>query len=233
MSQSRLTSRRPRAVLPQRRRDLRRPAVVARVLLLALLATLGTLLWAPAASAHDELLDLEPGNNVTVTTPPTQVQLVFGAVVLKVGTQIRVTGPKGAVVSTGPVSIDQGTVVQKLIDSLPDGLYRVDWRVTSADGHPVSGTYTFTLKAASTASASPGASASASAPPASTPPAPAATAAGSTGDKDGSTSSGSGSPSTGLVVGAAAVVAVLAGTAFAIVRRRNGASVSHEGNPKK
>jgi methionine-rich copper-binding protein CopC len=231
MSASSNTSGRIRAVFPRDvRRTHLRPAAVLQLLLVTLVATLGTVLWAPVASAHDELLDLEPGNKVVVTTPPTQVQLVFGAAALPVGTQIRVTGPAGKVVSTGPVAIstDGSTVVEKLTTGLADGVYRVDWRVTSADGHPVSGTYTFTLQAAAT---TPSASATTDAP-ASTPPTSTPSVATTTGGSGGSTSSGSGA-NTGLVVGLAILAAAVAGAAFALVRRRNSASVSNEGNPKK
>jgi methionine-rich copper-binding protein CopC len=216
---------------PRRRRPpvRRRPAVVSGVLA-ALLLTLGSLVWAPEASAHDELLDLQPGNKVLLAAPPTEVQLVFGAAVLAVGTRIRVTGPTGTVVSTGPVSVTQGTVVQKLSGGLVDGVYRVDWRVTSSDGHPVSGTYTFTLKAAPAAS-SPVPAAHSSAPltagaSASAAPPVAATAGGGTAA---ASSSGSGVPA-GLVVGLLVAVAAVGGIAFALLRRGKGASVSNEGN---
>ena len=231
MSASSKPSGRIRAVFPRGvRRTRLRSAAVVQTLLVTLVATLGTLLWAPSASAHDELLDLEPGNKVVVTTPPTQVQLVFGAAALPVGTQIRVTGPAGTVVSTGPVSIssDGSTVVEKLTSGLADGVYRVDWRVTSADGHPVSGTYTFTLKATA---ATPSASATTDAP-ASHPPTSTSSVAPTTGGSGGSTSSGSGAK-TGLVVGLAFLAAAVAGAAFALVRRRNSASVSNEGKPQK
>jgi hypothetical protein len=230
--------RRPGSGPERRRRPVAGPGVVARGLLVALVVTLGTLAWAPAASAHDELLDLQPGNKVVVTAPPTEVQLVFGAPVLALGTKIRVTGPDGKVVSTGSVTVNQGTVVQKLTGGLVNGAYRVDWRVTASDGHPVSGNYTFTLRTAavaspspvtSTASATVTAGASASASPSSTSSAPSASASGAT---SGVTSSGSG-PSTGLVVGLAVIAAVVAGTAFTLVRRRNGASDSIEGNQQK
>lgn len=229
MSASSNLSGRIRAVFPRGvRRTCLRSAAVVQILLVTLVATLGTLLWAPAASAHDELLDLQPGNKVVVTTPPTEVQLVFGASALPLGTQIRVTGPAGKVVSTGPVSIDGGTVVEKLTSGLADGVYRVDWRVTSADGHPVSGTYTFTLKATA---ATPSASATTDAP-ASHPPTSTSSVAPTTGGSGGSTSSGSGAK-TGLVVGLAFLAAAVAGAAFALVRRRNSASVSNEGKPQK
>lgn len=217
-----------------RRPGARRSGPPAGVLA-ALLTLLGWVLWAPAASAHDELLDLQPGNKVVLASAPTQVQLVFGAPALKVGTQIRVTGPGGAVVSTGEAQVDGGTVVEKLVTGLVDGVYTVDWRVTASDGHPVSGTYTFTLdaaKASASVSASASASsaavkASASAHPAASPPSTAA-AAGTAGG-----SGSGGGPSTGVVVGLAALVAVLAAGGIVYLRRRSVAAAIHEGNPKK
>jgi methionine-rich copper-binding protein CopC len=212
---------------------------VGRGLLVTALLTLGSLLWAPTASAHDELLDLQPGNKVVVSTPPTQVQLVFGAPAMPLGTQVRVTGPTGAMVSTGPASVDGGNVVQMLSGGLVDGVYRVDWRVTAADGHPVSGTYTFTLKAASTAtSPAPAVSGSSAVVPTAT-SAPAASAS-STSRPSASGSSASGGsastesgPSTGLVVGLSLMAAAVAGAMFAFMRRRNGASTRNEGNETK
>ncbi|HET9654782.1 MAG TPA: copper resistance CopC family protein [Kineosporiaceae bacterium] len=206
---------------------VRRAAPSAGVLA-ALLTLLGWALWAPAASAHDELLDLQPGNKVVVTAPPTQVQLVFGAPVLKVGTQIRVTGPTGSVVSTGDVQIDGETVVEKLVTGLANGVYTVDWRVTSSDGHPVSGTYTFTLDTTKVSASTPAAAtASASAQPAAPPSPSAATAGSSAGSRSG------GGPSTGVVAGLAALAAVLAVGGIVYLRRRGGAAANHEGNPKK
>lgn len=231
--------------LPGRRADHERrhpPSVPPRIavlsgLLTALLAALGSLVWAPVASAHDELLDLQPGNKVVLSAPPTQVQLVFGAPALALGTRIRVTGPTGAVVSTGPTSVNQGTVTQPVTSGLVDGVYRVDWRVTASDGHPVSGTYTFTLKAAavtaptaitpSTAVTSVSATASATASASSSAPA-VASGVGSDGSGNAS-SSGSGS-SAGLVVGLLVAAAAVGGIAVALLRRGKGASVSNEGN---
>ncbi len=51
------------------------------------------------------------------------------------------------------------TVRQALAPGAPAGAYTVSWRVTSADGHPISDTFTFTARAASTATAAPSASA--------------------------------------------------------------------------
>jgi methionine-rich copper-binding protein CopC len=224
----------------RRRRSFLSPGdAVSHGVLVTALLMLGTLLWAPTAFAHDELLDLQPGNKVVVSTPPTQVQLVFGAPAMPLGTQVRVTGPTGATVSTGPASVDGGNVVQKLSGGLVDGVYRVDWRVTAADGHPVSGTYTFTLKAASTATSPTPAASGSSVEVSAATSVPAASASSASGPSASGSSPSGGSastepgPSTGLVVGLALLAAAAAGATFAFMRRRNGASTSNEGNETK
>jgi hypothetical protein len=58
-------------------------------------------------------------------------------------------------VSDGPAAIEGTTVVQPLTAGLPAGAYRVDWRSTSSDGHPLSGTFDFTVTAGSAPAASP------------------------------------------------------------------------------
>ncbi|HEU4330891.1 MAG TPA: copper resistance CopC family protein [Lapillicoccus sp.] len=57
------------------------------------------------------------------------------------------TGPDGPV-SDGSPRLDGTTVHQPLLGG-PAGRYSVAWRATSADGHPVSGTFAFTAQAAS------------------------------------------------------------------------------------
>ena len=76
------------------------------------------------------------------------------------GTQILVTGPSGQV-QTGPPRLVDDTVTQDVQGGAPAGPYTVAWRVTSADGHPVSGTFSFTSSraGAGTAQTAPTASA--------------------------------------------------------------------------
>jgi hypothetical protein len=58
-----------------------------------------------------------------------------------------ITGPEGPV-QVGKPSLVDNTVTQDLQPGSPAGAYTVDWRVTSADGHPISGSFTFTAEAA-------------------------------------------------------------------------------------
>ena len=50
----------------------------------------------------------------------------------------------------GEPRLVDNTVTQALQPGSPAGRYVVEWRVTSADGHPISGTFSFTAAAPGT-----------------------------------------------------------------------------------
>lgn len=108
-----------------------------------------------AASAHDELVGTTPASDATVGSPPAQVTLEFSGALQALGTQVLVSGPDGAQASQGAVELAGTTVTQPLSDDLPAGTYTVEWRATSADGHPLSGTFTFAVAAGASAATSP------------------------------------------------------------------------------
>ena len=110
--------------------------------LACLVAAVG--LSAAPATAHDELVGTTPADGSTVDVAPDQVVLTFTEPAVALGTQVVVTGPDGSNLATGDVQLVGSTVVQALADLRPAGAYRVDWRVTSDDGHPVTGTFAFT-----------------------------------------------------------------------------------------
>jgi hypothetical protein len=74
----------------------------------------------------------------------------FDQPALALGTAIVVTSASGQQVQTGSPSVVDNTVTQPLQPGSPAGAYTVVWRVTSVDGHPISGGLTFDAKAAST-----------------------------------------------------------------------------------
>jgi copper resistance protein C len=138
---------------------------------LALMVTTGVG-GAGAVSAHDTLVGTSPAASSTVPTVPGSVTLSFEQPALALGTQLVVTGPGGPVQSGAARAVDN-TVTQTVQPGAPAGRYTVLWRVTSVDGHPVSGRFTFTAKAAA-----PGTRPAGGAAPASTPSAHAAGGAG-------------------------------------------------------
>lgn len=102
---------------------------------------------ATPASAHNVLRSTAPADQQTVAAVPTAIVLTFNEPAIAMGTQIVVTGPSGEIQS-GPPELVDSSVSQPLSPGAPAGAYTVTWRVTSIDGHPISGTYAFTATAA-------------------------------------------------------------------------------------
>lgn len=123
--------------------DMRRRTAPATGLLVGLLLALGVVA-APAVQAHDELVSVEPADGSTVGAPPDHVTLTFEEPAVALGTVVEVKSPDGSVVSTGDAVLVDSTVSQAIAGDLPAGAYTVTWRVTSQDGHAVSGTFGFT-----------------------------------------------------------------------------------------
>lgn len=108
------------------------------------------------AQAHDRLVSSSPAAGSSVAAP-SSVQLTFSAAIAPVGAQVVLRGPAGAAANGRP-QVEGPRLTQPVTATTP-GRYTVVWRVTSSDGHPISGRFEFTVKggdrsASSTASSS-------------------------------------------------------------------------------
>jgi methionine-rich copper-binding protein CopC len=95
------------------------------------------------AGAHDQLEASDPPADAELTAPPVEVVLSYSADILATGTQVLVTTPDGDV--DAEVTVDGPEVRATLPPDLPGGAYEVAWRVVSSDGHPIEGTFGFTV----------------------------------------------------------------------------------------
>lgn len=186
-----------------------------------LISLLCLLLWvatAPAANAHSELVSSTPENNTELTEPPSEVVLEFNEEMEPIGTKIAVADPNGDPVSVGEPVLE-GTVITQAISAEVAGDYTVVWRTVSADGHPISGEFTFTLTGApaeSTSSEAPASEAPASEAPASE--APASTSPDSSTPQSTDDSPAATGTSIGWILGGAGV-AILLAVIIVMVRR--------------
>lgn len=123
----------------------------------AALAVAGvSLLCAPEADAHSVLVSSSPARDAVLTAPPSEAVLVFNEPVENRFTELAVLGPDGASHwESGPASVVDGRVSAPLRPLGPAGGYTIRYRVTSADGHPVSGAVPFRLAVAGPATAAP------------------------------------------------------------------------------
>ncbi|MFF6780937.1 copper resistance protein CopC [Streptomyces sp. NPDC012510] len=122
-----------------------------RPLLLLLFATVGALLTgATPVSAHAALTGSDPQQGSVVQEAPSQVSLTFSEKVAMSDGSVRVYDPKGKEADTGEVTDLGGTSYGVALHSgLPDGTFTVTYQVVSADSHPVSGAFTFSVGAPS------------------------------------------------------------------------------------
>ncbi|WP_399088259.1 copper resistance CopC/CopD family protein [Streptomyces sp. BBFR2] len=141
------------AARPRRGAVRLRRAVAAR--LPAVAVALCTLLLATAApaQAHAALTGSDPAQGAVVAHAPEQVTLSFSEGVAMGDDSVRVLDPHGTRVDRGKLrdlcsgeSVKYGT---GLPPGLPDGTYTVAWQAVSADSHPVSGAFTFSIGAPS------------------------------------------------------------------------------------
>jgi methionine-rich copper-binding protein CopC len=210
-----------------------RRATAPLVLLLLVLA--GLLLTAVRADAHNSLQSTDPADGSTVAVPPTHVTLTFDQPAQALGTEVVVLGPDGTTVSTGTPELVDSTVAQALVADLPAGAYTVQWRVTSADGHPLSGELTFTAEAGT--APEPTADATTPAPAADVAPTPAGTAEDVAPSPEATLTAGAETvedDDTGLAAGvvvaiAVGVLAAAAVTAFVIHERRRSKDARTDG----
>ncbi|MGP3980669.1 copper resistance protein CopC [Streptomyces sp. KR80] len=133
------------------RLSARRTALALSLLVAALLGSL--LAGASPAAAHAALTGSDPKQGAVVGSAPKEVTLTFSEGVATSGDSIRVLDPQGRRVDDGkPRNRSGGGVVRYAVglhSGLPDGTFTVAWQAVSADSHPVSGAFTFSVGAPS------------------------------------------------------------------------------------
>ena len=95
--------------------------------------------------AHSKQETTVPANNAVLTEAPTELVLKFDKP-MRI-TKLALTDQAGTDYEVRRT--DQMKHVLKLVaqlDPVPNGEYQVDWRGLSEDGHPMKGTFSFTVK---------------------------------------------------------------------------------------
>jgi hypothetical protein len=113
-------------------------------------------LWSPvradsASAFHLGLKRSEPAKDAIVTKAPTAITLWFTERPELAVTTISLLDANSAKVVLAPPRLDVAdgaTVIADVKGGLPPGVYRVQWKTSSHDGHPVRGEFAFTVRAA-------------------------------------------------------------------------------------
>lgn len=144
------------------------PTSALRASLVACVAAVLALAGALPASAHAALVRSSPTSGSTLTAVPPEVALTFNESIDPQFTSVTVKSGS-TTASTGKPTVEGPTVYQSLDPRMDEGTYTVSYRVTSADGHPVSGSYTFTYKSSGGEDPEPSGSSTSKTPTTSTP----------------------------------------------------------------
>lgn len=131
------------------------------VALTGLVLGASALVGAPAASAHAARIASDPAEHAALSTSPPRVSATFNEALQPAFANMTVVGPDHNLWSQGDPTV-AGAVISVGVRPLgPAGTYTVNYRVTSADGHVVSGSWAFNLTVAGSGTPGPAASSSA------------------------------------------------------------------------
>ncbi len=103
------------------------------------------------AGAHASLVEARPAHRAVVARRPARVVLVFSDAIEGPFSTLSVLSAAGERVDRADVQVlaaDPHEISVGLPEGLPAGAYTVKYRVLSADGHVVEGSYRFTVKPA-------------------------------------------------------------------------------------
>ncbi len=104
------------------------------------------MLAATQANAHAALMNAEPAANASVAAPKTLVLHFNEALEAKLS-NVKLTDIDGKAMTVMPASAPDGkSLAVTPAAPLAPGLYSVSWTAVGDDGHPMKGTYSFTVK---------------------------------------------------------------------------------------
>ncbi|MGI8817329.1 MAG: copper resistance CopC family protein [Pseudonocardia sp.] len=115
-----------------------------------LMVALGLLLGTGTAFAHNVLLSSDPADGASLDSGPARAVLRFDLPLQSSFNAMTVVGPDGGHYEDGGATADGSTVSVAVHPLGPAGRYLIGYRVVSDDGHPVSGSVSFTLNHAGT-----------------------------------------------------------------------------------
>jgi methionine-rich copper-binding protein CopC len=101
----------------------------------------------PSANAHSELVSSNPSASTYIEELPEQIELEFNEELLNLGSgnSVSIMSPSGEDLGMGETSTDGARVTRLLNTTSELGSFEVKYRVASADGHILNGSFTFNL----------------------------------------------------------------------------------------
>jgi methionine-rich copper-binding protein CopC len=104
------------------------------------------LIAAPVANGHTSLVSSNPKSNAMLKASPKYISITFNEELIEIAgksvSKISLFNAKGKEIKLPKAQIVHKDIVVA-VSKLPPSKYKVVYRVVSADGHPVSGSYYF------------------------------------------------------------------------------------------
>lgn len=119
--------------------------MIRRALALGMMVLCAAFLGLGSAAAHSVPSASVPSNGAAIDSGPPRASVTFNEALQTSFASLTVVGPDGNLWSKGEPTVEGPTVSVELGELGPVGEYQIAYRVTSADGHAVTGTRTFTL----------------------------------------------------------------------------------------
>lgn len=95
-------------------------------------------------SAHTELSTTNPANGSEMTEPLSEITLTYSGQIEE-GSAFDLQNEQGEAIPVESFSITDGVLTGTLASPLENGAYTVNWNSISEDGHPLNGTFSFTV----------------------------------------------------------------------------------------
>lgn len=118
------------------------------------------------AAAHSNSVDTNPGHGATLETMPGEATVTFNEAPKTAS--VVLARPDGKIDKL-TTDVAGSTITVRLPAAGPRGVYTLSYRVVSADGHPISGSVTFSVRTGATPSTAPSATAGDDTPAAESP----------------------------------------------------------------
>ena len=101
----------------------------------------------PSADAHSALLEMEPAEDVVAEEPPSTLELRFNEPIDPDLAMVTIYDWNAKPVFTGypDGNSERAPLLTFSLPDLKQGTYTVKWNIVSADGHPVDGSYAFSV----------------------------------------------------------------------------------------
>ena len=108
-------------------------------------ASVPAVMMAPVAAAHSVLISSDPEDGSEVADSPEQIVLTFNEEINQNFVTVAVTSAEDSTNRVSGEPTVAGETVTAQVEDLAPGNYTVGYRVTSADGHVVSGSSVFSV----------------------------------------------------------------------------------------